>query len=75
MAQLETKKTGFTRKEMRSFRNYALFVAAIGAGMFAVAPKGMGQVLGILFSVLLLPVPPSVIYLIRRCRPTNETAA
>jgi hypothetical protein len=31
-----------------------------------VAPKGPGQVLGALFAVLLVPVPPLVIYLRRR---------
>jgi uncharacterized membrane protein YbhN (UPF0104 family) len=71
--QPATKAASFTRQEARCFQIYALLIAAIGAGMFVAAPKGLGQVVGVLFSVLLLPVPPFAIYLIRRRKPTNRT--
>jgi len=75
MTQLENKTTGFTRQEMRIFKIYAVIIAAIAAGMFVVAPKGIGQVVGVLFAVLLLPVPPLAIYLVRRRKPANGKRA
>ena len=62
----KTPRVGFTPKEIRVFRIYAVIVAAIAASMAVVAPKGPGQVLGALFAVALLPIPPLVVYLRRR---------
>jgi hypothetical protein len=59
-------KTGFTRKEIGALRIYAVIVAAIAAGLFVVAPKGVGQVLGLIFCLILLPIPPAVIYFMRK---------
>lgn len=35
-------------------------------------PQGVGQVVGLLFSALLLPIPPFVIYLVRRKKQTKK---
>jgi hypothetical protein len=61
-------RIGFTPGELRAFRYHAIIVAALVAGMAAVAPAGPGRVLGVLFAVALLPVPPLVVYLLRRRR-------
>jgi hypothetical protein len=66
MNQSEGPRLGFTSAEFKVFQLCAVLVAVIAAGMYSVAPKGLGQVLGVLFSVLLLPVPPLVIYVFRR---------
>jgi hypothetical protein len=58
----------FTPAEIRSFRISAVLCAAIAAGIFVVAPKGLGQVIGVLFAAALVPVPPLVIYFLRRRR-------
>jgi hypothetical protein len=68
-------RVAFTREEVRAFRIHAVIVAAIAAGMFAVAPKGLGQVLGVLFAMALLPLPPLVIYLVRRRKVADEKKA
>jgi hypothetical protein len=44
---------------------YASIVALIAVGMYAVAPKGLGQMLGVAFGVALLPVPVVVVYFSR----------
>ena len=62
----ERPRTGFTPNELRVFKYHAVIVAAIAAGMYAVAPKGVGQLVGVLFAIALLPVPPLVVYLLRR---------
>ena len=62
----QQSRVAFTREEVRIFRIHAIIAAAIAAGMFAVAPKGLGQALGVLFAIVLLPVPPLVVYLVRR---------
>lgn len=59
-------RPGFTPAEIKAFRLHAVVVAGIAAAMFVIAPKGLGQVLGVLFAILLLPIPPLVIYLLRR---------
>ena len=58
----------FTPAEIRVFKIHAVLCAALAGAMAVVAPKGPGQVLGALFAVLLVPVPPLVIYLRRRGR-------
>ena len=59
-------KVGFTPGEIRAFKFHAVIVAALAAGMLLVAPKGLGQVLGVLAAAALLPVPPLVVYIMRR---------
>jgi hypothetical protein len=59
---------GFTPREIRAFKIYALILAAVAGGIAVVAPKGLGQTMGALLAVALLPVPPLVIYLLRRGR-------
>jgi hypothetical protein len=59
-------KVAFTVAEIRAFKIHAVIVAAIAAGMFVAAPKGVGQLVGVLFAAALLPVPPLVIYFVRR---------
>ncbi len=61
-------KIGFTPREIRAFKIYAVIVAAIGAALSVVAPKGVGQTLGALFAVALLPIPPLVVYFFRKRR-------
>lgn len=68
MSQPPRRTVGFTPTEIRAFKIYALILAAVAGGIAVVAPKGMGQTLGALLAVALLPVPPLVIYLIRRRR-------
>ena len=59
-------RVAFTPGELKAFKIHAVVMAAVAAGMLVVAPKGWGQVLGVLLAVLLLPVPPLVIYFFRR---------
>ncbi len=61
-----SSKVGFTPGEIRAFKIHAVIVAAIAAAMSVVVPKGIWQTIGALFAVALLPVPPLVIYLLRR---------
>ena len=62
----QSRRVGFTPGEIRAFKFHAIVMAAIAASMSVVAPKGGGQTLGALFAVALLPVPPLVVYLLRR---------
>jgi len=59
-------QAGFTAQEIKIFRIHAVMTAAIAAGLFVVAPKGLGQVLGIIFALVLLSLPAVVIYFLRR---------
>lgn len=61
-----TRRFAFTAAEIRTLRIYAVVCAVIGAGLVVVVPKGPGQVLAALFTVLLLPIPALVIYFRRR---------
>jgi hypothetical protein len=65
----ESPKVTVTVAEMGAFHAYAAIVAAIAAGMYAVAPKGLGQILGVIFAASLLPVPPLVLYFTRGAKP------
>lgn len=60
------KKVAFTPREIRAFKIHAVVVAALAAGMTVVTPPGIGQTIGALFAVALLPIPPLVIYFFRR---------
>ncbi len=66
MSEREKSSVGFTRAEIRAFRYHAVLVAAIAAALYAVAPSGLGKAVGVLFAMALLPIPPLVIYLLRR---------
>ncbi|HRE04280.1 MAG TPA: hypothetical protein PKX00_01650 [Opitutaceae bacterium] len=59
---------GFTPKEIRAFKIHAVLMALLGAAFTVVLPTGPGQVLGALFAVALLPVPPLIVYALRRRR-------
>ena len=56
----------FSPEERRAFVVCAIIIGAIGVGLFVVAPKGLGQALGVAFAAALLPIPPSVVYFLRR---------
>jgi hypothetical protein len=43
MTPLEGKKSGLTRKETGVFKIYAVIAAAIGAGLFVVAPRTLAK--------------------------------
>lgn len=62
----QRRRVAFTPGEIRAFKFHAVVVAAIAAAMTVVVPKGIGQTIGALFAVALLPVPPLVVYLMRR---------
>jgi hypothetical protein len=64
--EIEKPRVAFTPKEVRALKYHAVVVAAIAAAMYMVAPKGVGQLLGVLLAVLLLLVPPLVVYVLRR---------
>lgn len=66
MNQEANPRVGFTVAEIKAFKLHTAIVAAIALGMFAVAPTGLGQVLGVLFAILLLLVPPLAIFFLRR---------
>jgi hypothetical protein len=72
MSQDEKQRAVFTPEEMRVFKSFAVIAVAIAAGMYVVAPKGVGQLLGVIFAVALTPVPPLVIFLVRRWRLKKE---
>lgn len=60
------RKIAFTPGEIRAFKFHAVLVAALVAAMAVVAPPGIGRVLGALFAIALLPIPPLIIYFLRR---------
>lgn len=51
--------------DIRAFIAYAAIVALIAVGMYAVAPEGLGQLLGVAFALVLLPLPVAVRYFTR----------
>lgn len=57
---------GFTPKEIQAFKLHAVLMAAVGASFTFILPPGPGRVLGALFAVALLPVPPLIVYALRR---------
>ena len=60
----ESKVTVSVR-EIGTFVAYAGIIALMAVGMYAVAPKGLGQILGVAFALMLLPVPVVVLYFTR----------
>jgi hypothetical protein len=40
----------------------------MAAVMYFVVPKGAGQIVALLFALILLPVPPLAIYMLRKCK-------
>ncbi len=65
MSQPSRPPIGFTPKEIRAFKLHALVMALVAAAIAVKAPPGAGQTLGALVCVLLVPVPPAVIYFMR----------
>ena len=61
----EEPKVVVSLHEIGAFVAYAAIITLVAVGMYAVAPKGFGQVLGVAFAVMLLPVPVVVIYFTR----------
>jgi hypothetical protein len=68
MNQEKKGEVVFTHKEIRAFRFYAVEVTVMAAVMYFVVPKGAGQIVALLFALILLPVPPLAIYMLRRCK-------
>ena len=58
----------FSAAEWRVFGLHVLIVVGIAAGMWAVAPSRAGRWAGVMMAAALLPVPPLVIYGLRRWR-------
>ncbi|MEO7600007.1 MAG: hypothetical protein ABIV50_13805 [Opitutus sp.] len=63
---VEPTKMAFTPKEIRIFKIHAVIVAAITAGIFVLAPRGIGQLIGMAFAIIILPTPPLIVYFMRR---------
>lgn len=61
----EGPKLAVSPREIGVFVAYAAIIAVIAVGMYAVAPRGLGQVLGVAFALILLPVPLVVVYFTR----------
>ncbi|MCP5530352.1 MAG: hypothetical protein H7A44_07905 [Opitutaceae bacterium] len=61
----EEPKVAVSLHEIGTFIAYAAIIAVIAVGMYAVAPKGFGQIIGVAFAVALLPVPAVVLYFTR----------
>ncbi|QYM79173.1 hypothetical protein K0B96_00730 [Horticoccus luteus] len=61
-----TSPSGFTPKEIRAFKIYAVILAAVMGGLAVVAPSGPGRTIGALLVIVLLGVPPLVIQARRR---------
>ena len=68
MNQQKKGRSFFTPEEIRAFKFHAVIIVGIAFGLYLVALKRIGQGLGVLFAAALLPLPPVVIYLVRRCR-------
>tara|TARA_B110000483_G_scaffold25307_1_gene30072 strand:+ start:1222 stop:1443 length:222 start_codon:yes stop_codon:yes gene_type:complete len=61
----EEQKITVLISDIRVFVAYAAIDVLIAVGMFAVAPKGFGQVMGVAFALMLLPLPLLVLYFTR----------
>ncbi|MEJ6733661.1 MAG: hypothetical protein QNK90_16460 [Opitutaceae bacterium] len=61
----EEQKITVSISDIRVFVAYAAIDVLIAVGMFAVAPKGFGQVMGVAFALMLLPLPLLVLYFTR----------
>ena len=61
----EEQKMTVSISDIRAFVAYAAIDVLIAVGMFAVAPKGFGQVMGVAFALMLLPLPLLVLYFTR----------
>jgi hypothetical protein len=66
MNEERKQKVEFTAREIRAFKIYGVVVVVIAAGLYVVAPKGVGQIVGVLFALCLLPIPPLATYIVRR---------
>ena len=61
----EEQKITVSISDIRVFVAYAAIDVLIAVGMFAVAPKGFGQLMGVAFALMLLPLPLLVLYFTR----------
>ncbi len=61
-------QVGFTAKEIKAFRIHAIMTAAITAGIFVLLPPGLNSLVGVLFGLIVLPLPVVVIYFRRRAQ-------
>ena len=61
----EEQKITVSISDIRVFVAYAAIDVLIAVGMFAVAPKGFGQVMGVAFALMLLPLTLLVLYFTR----------
>ncbi|HVU34712.1 MAG TPA: hypothetical protein VHE61_14865 [Opitutaceae bacterium] len=52
-------------REIGAYIAYAAVITLVAVGMYAVAPKGLGQILGVGFALMLLPIPVVVLYFTR----------
>ena len=67
-SQAKNHRAAFTQEGMRVFKAYLAILVVIAAGMYFAAPRGVGQLMGVLFAFALFPVPPLVIHFVRRRR-------
>ena len=72
---MTTKKVTVSVHEIGTFIAYAAIISVITVGMYAVAPKGLGQIMGVAFAVALLPVPVVVLYFTRWRKAAGEKKA
>jgi hypothetical protein len=66
MTTTNHRRAAFTPKEIGAFKLYVIEMVVIGTVLVAMAPSASGKVAGLIFSVVLIPVPPIVIYIYRR---------
>ena len=71
----EEQKVTVSVHEIGTFIAYAAIIAVMAVGMYAVAPKGLGQMMGVAFAVTLLPVPVVVLYFTRWRKGAGEKKA
>jgi hypothetical protein len=72
-SQAENHGTAFTPEEMGLFKAYLAILVVIAVGMYFAAPRGVGQLMGVLFAFALVPVPPLVIHIVRRRRFSSDS--
>jgi hypothetical protein len=59
------QKIAVSLSDIGAYVAYAAIDVLIAIGMFAAAPSGLGQVLGVAFALALLPLPAVVLYFTR----------
>ena len=68
MNPMDSEKQNITISisDLRAFIAYAAIDVLIAVGLYAVAPEGLGKILGIALALVLLPLPAVVLYFNRR---------